>query len=243
MTASSVLGTNCDNVITAVALTMTLGSSGSEYTLSSTSLSYTQGTVAFNTPTVVTVTVTLTEPTASSGNPGYIVGDPITVPSSLFITADTTSGACLTTSATTALSIPFAVNSTFRCTSASPCSTSYYIDTFPSLTITLQRYASQSTESVTVDVSSAGTYGCNTTVYTLNVLYTYAGWVLSPQYYILSAEMTPTDNPEGGAPSDKYFSVNWVYVDPGSVATPPTNLFYEYFDRLWTPLRQQFGMA
>ena len=145
MTASSVSGNDCTNVITAVSLVMTVSSSGSDYTLSSTSLTYTQGTVAMNTPTVVTVTVTLTKPVASSGNPGYIVGDQITIPSSLFIISDTTSGACLTTSSTTALSVPFAVNNTYRCASVSPCSISYYVDSLATQSITLQQYASQST--------------------------------------------------------------------------------------------------
>lgn len=73
---------------------------------------------------------------------------------------------------------------------------------------------------------------------TLNILYSEAGWVLDPQYYILAAKVS-TQTPINILVSRKYFSVNWIYVAPDEISSPPTNYFYQYFSYLWYPLKSK----
>ncbi len=84
--ASSTLGsTTCDNIIKDFTLSATLGySSSAGYTLAS--ISYTQNPVslAFGSELQVKVTISIaTSSPKKSGNPGYIIGKPITMPNGI----------------------------------------------------------------------------------------------------------------------------------------------------------------
>ncbi len=72
----------------------------------------------------------------------------------------------------------------------------------------------------------------------MEIIYSYAGWELDPQYYIVGAKLVSLNSPDTATdPPTKYFGVSWIYVDPKTINTPPDNLFYEYFDDLWRPLK------
>lgn len=150
-------------------------------------------------------------------------------------------GNCATASTNPSISIPFGVSSTYSCPSPSPCNSSYYIDTLGSLNITINKYAFQSTDTITVGGNA--TMGCKAERYTLNILYSSDGWQLDPQYYVLAASMSAAPTPDGSNPTSKYLTITWTYVDPSTVSTPPSNSFYSYFSYLWTPLKQKFGMS
>ena len=123
---------------------------------------------------MVTTTVALTKPSERSGNPGYIVGRNIVILSSLSIITNPSNGNCLT-AASNNISIPFGVQQTYSCVSASPCTNAFYIDSLPSLSISLQKYANDAS-TITVDTSGSSSLGCQTQTYTLDIVYTYDGW-------------------------------------------------------------------
>ena len=154
-----------------------------------------------------------------------------------------TTGVCYTTTgATGSTTLIFGQDAVYRCQSASPCATSYYIDALLTTTFTITQYADQSTTTITVSGTGAAT-NCNYESYTLEVIYSYGGWELDPQYYVVGAKLIPSFSPDSPtAPTTKYMKVKWVYVDPKTVNSPPNNLFYQYFSYLWTPLKQQFGL-
>jgi hypothetical protein len=189
----------------------------------------------------VTVSINIAPATAKSGNPGYLQGKPTTMSGGIAGILDSTTGSCTTSASNPAITLPFAVDKTVSCPSPSPCTNNYYIDTIGSLTLSLNKYAAQSTE--TVSVGGKAALGCKTEHYKLNILYSSNGWLLDPQYYIVAASLSSTTAPDNGTPTTKYLSYSWTYVDPSSVTTPPSNSFYTYFSYLWTPLKQKFGMS
>ena len=65
----------------------------------------------------------------------------------------------------------------------------------------------------------------------LNILYSKAGSSFNQQNYILAARMTAVSGETDW--TTKYLLINWIEVDPSTVITPPSNLFYEYFSYLW----------
>lgn len=202
----------------------------------------TNPSATLNTPLTVTVVVTIAAATAAkSGNPGYLQGKPITM-SNIASIIDSTTSNCATSSSGSAISVPFNVKQTFACSSPTPCSSNYYIDTLAANnSLTINKYASQSTETITV-INNAASVGCLAETYTLTIFYTVDGWLLDPQFYITSAVLTAVAAPNNGTPSKKYLSYEWRYVDPSSVSNPPQNTFYTYFSYLWTPLKQKFGL-
>jgi len=130
-----------------------------------------------------------------------------------------------------------------ECRSADPCNSSYYIDSLPNRTIKFNKYALSSSEVVQLDGTGSLSTDCKNELYEINLLYSYSGWQLDPQYYISSAYLSKRTTTDSTDPTKKYLSFKWIYVDPSSVVTPPTNTFYEYFSSLWTPLKQKFGIS
>jgi hypothetical protein len=117
---------------------------------------------------------TVTTPATTSGNPGYQLGNPITL-ATLSAISDST-GACLTTATATGTTpIVFGQDSVLRCSSPSPCTNTYYLDSLITSTLTVQQYAAQSTVTVTVPASST-TPLCSYESYTLELVYSYSGW-------------------------------------------------------------------
>jgi hypothetical protein len=241
--ASSVSGSNCQNILTRFTLSAVLGYSNGAYTLQSPTVStLTNPSASLNTQYTVTVSVNIAPANnPKSGNPGYLQGKPITMSGGIAAILDSTTGNCATSASGSAISLPFAVSQTLSCPSPSACTNTYYIDSLSSLNLTINKYASQSTDSVSV--SASNTLGCNASSYTLNILYSSNGWVLDPQHYIVGASLTTTPTPDASIPTNKYLNIKWTYVDPTTVSAPPSNSFYTYFSYLWTPLKQKFGIS
>lgn len=146
ITASTVSGTTCNNVLTGLTISYTLSSNGANYILTGVSITPTYTNINFGSTVVVKVTKTVTSPTSTSGNPGYQLGKPITISPSLSSISNPSSGACYTTgSAAGSISILFGQSAAYSCLSTSACSNSYYIDSLLASTIIIQKYASQST--------------------------------------------------------------------------------------------------
>ena len=141
---SSTLGsTTCDNVVNDFTLSATLGYSGGSYSLSS--IIYTPNTMSKNLGSEIQIKVTINIATATqkqSGNPGYIIGKPITMANGIGQILSTVNGIC-TTSATGILTIPFGTNTIYSCPSPVPCPATFYIDTLSSLSMTVNKYATQ----------------------------------------------------------------------------------------------------
>lgn len=241
--ASAPSGSNCQNILTGLSINAVLGYSSGSYTLLSPTISTaTNPSASLNTQYTVTVSINLASPnTAKSGNPGYLQGKAITMTGGIAGILDSTTGNCATSAANVAITVPFGVGKTVSCPSPSPCSSSYYIDTIGSLTLAINKYAAQSTD--TVSVGGDATLGCNAESYTMNILYSSNGWLLDPQHYIVGASLSAKGTPDGSVPTKKYLTFSWTYVDPETVSSPPSNTFYTYFSYLWTPLKQKFGMS
>lgn len=115
----------------------------------------TNPSATLNTALTVTVTITFSSAnTAQSGNPGYLQGNSIKMTTISGISDAT--GACASiagAASNAAISVPFNVKKTVSCSSPTPCASSYYIDSLSNLSITLNKYASQSTETITVGKS------------------------------------------------------------------------------------------
>ena len=234
---------SCSNVLTGMTISYTIATSGTSYVLSSVTITPTYSTIAYGSTSIVSLSVTVTSPASTSGNPGYKIGKPITISPSISTIANPTTGACLTTSSGSTLSLLFGQPVTYSCTSSSPCSISYYVDSIIKSSISIQKYASQSTDTITVSGTSSTADSCNYQTYNLQILYSYSGWSLDPQYYITGATLSGQKSADTTAnPPKKYLSVSWIYTDPESVSTPPSNFFYTYFSNLWTPLKQKFGL-
>ncbi len=125
-------------------MTATLGYSSGSYSLSSVVYAPNTISVTYGGEIQVKVQISLTTSTQQkSGNPGYIIGKPITMTNGIGEILSSTSGIC-STSATGALTIPFGINTVYSCPSPLPCSASYYIDSLSSITLTVNKYASQS---------------------------------------------------------------------------------------------------
>lgn len=232
--------------MTGYTLSGIIGYSGGTYNFQTLTVNTpsTNPSATLNTALTVTVTISFTTAnTAQSGNPGYLQGSSIKMTTISGI-SDTTTGVCATVAgaaSNAAISVPFNVKKTVSCSSPTPCASSYYIDSLSNLSITLNKYASQSTETITVGKSIS--VDCKAESYTLTVLYSVNGWLLDPQYYIVSALLTASPTPDKTDPSTKYLTFDWIYVDPEMVSTPPQNTFYTYFSYLWTPLKQKFGLS
>lgn len=84
---------------------------------------------------------------------------------------------------------------------------------------------------------------CSSERIQLNLIYSRVGWDLDPQYYVAGGSLTTLPTPDSTDPIQKFLEINWIYVDPNTVSTPPTNTFYTYFNYLWTPLKNRFGIA
>lgn len=231
-------------MLTGLAISYTIGSVLGVYTLSAATITPTYSTVALGASTVVTLIRTITTPTTTSGNPGYHLGKAVTVTSTLSAIGDPATGTCYVTGAAAGTTtLLFGESATYRCESPTSCALAYYIDSLLTSTITIQQYASQSTTTVAVTGTSPNT-NCNYEGYTLELVYSYNGWELDPQYYVVGAKLIPSFNPDVQvAPATKYLTVSWVYVDPKTITTPPSNNFYQFFSNLWTPLKQRFGIA
>lgn len=241
---SSVLsGTSaCQYIVTGFSLSGTLSYSSGSYSIQSPPVisTSTNPSASLNTEYAVTVSINLASAnTVRSGNPGYLQGKSITMVGGIGNILNSATGNCAT-SAGVLTDVPFAVDRTFSCPSPSPCSNSYYIDTLGNLSLTINKYASQSIEAITA--SSNISLGCKAETYTLNILYSSDGWVLDPQYYIVAASLTASPTADGTDPTTKYLSLKWTFVDSSTVSNPPSNNFYSYFSYLWTPLKQKFGM-
>ncbi len=237
-------GSSCSNVLTGMTITYSIGTSGTSYIISGVTITPTYSTVAYGSTVLVSLSMTVSSLVSSSGNPGYRLGKPITISPSVFAIGDPTTGTCHTTSTGSTLSLLFGQSATYSCRSTSPCTTSYYIDSLIKSSISIQKYASQSTDTITVSGTSSGKNGCTYESYNLQILYSYSGWSLDPQYYIVGATLSGQNSSDNSTnPSKKYLSVSWIYTDPQSVSTPPSNFFYTYFSYLWTPLKQKFGLS
>jgi hypothetical protein len=138
----------------------TIGTSSTSYVLSSVTITPTYRTVSYGSTVIVSLSVTTTSPASTSGNPGYRLGKPLTISPSIFAIANPTTGACLTTSSSSPLSFLFGQPAIYSCSSSTPCSVSYYIDSIIRSSISIQKYASQSTDTITVSgISTANS--CN----------------------------------------------------------------------------------
>jgi len=215
VTTPSAGGSSCSNVLTGMTISYTIGKSGTSYVLSGVTISPTyNSTVTYGSTVIVSLSVTVNSPVSSSGNPGYRLGKPITISPSIFTIGDPTTRTCYTSSTGSTLDLLFGQSATYSCVSPSPCSTSYYIDSLIQSTISIQKYAFQSTDTITVIGTSSGTNGCKYESYNLQILYSYSGWSLDPQYYIVGASLSGQTSADNSNPSKKYLSVSWVYTDP-----------------------------
>lgn len=177
ITAASLSGSTCNNVLTGLTISYTISSSQNYYTLSSATVTPSYSNIALGSTAITTVTLTVSAPTSTSGNPGYKLGKAITINSALSAITDPSTGNCYAaSSATGTISVLFGQANTYRCTSSSPCSNSYYIDSLLTKTITIQKYAADSTETITVGGTAAGLNGCKYESYSLEIVYSYDGW-------------------------------------------------------------------
>jgi hypothetical protein len=196
-------------------ITYSIGTSGTSYIISGVTITPTYSTVAYGSTVLVSLSMTVSSLVSSSGNPGYRLGKPITISPSVFAIGDPTTGTCHTTSTGSTLSLLFGQSATYSCRSTSPCTTSYYIDSLIKSSISIQKYASQSTDTITVSGTSSGKNGCTYESYNLQILYSYSGWSLDPQYYIVGATLSGQNSSDNSTnPSKKYLSVSWIYTDP-----------------------------
>ena len=101
----------------------------------------------------------------------------------------------------------------------------------------------KSSDNSTIQVSGTGPSinTCNSQQIVLNIIYSTGGWTADSQNYIVGAEITTVASSDSYW-NKKYFKVNWIYVDPSSITTPPQNNFYQYFSYIWKPLREYFGV-
>ncbi len=149
-------------MLTGLTVAYTIASTGSSYSLSGVSITPTYSNVNFGSTVVVTVSQTATTPSSNSGNPGYQLGKPLTISPVLSAVGNPTTGVCYTTAgASGSLVILFGQSASYSCTSPSPCSTSYYIDSLLTSTITIQKYASKSAAVITVSGTGATLNGCS----------------------------------------------------------------------------------
>ena len=147
-----------------------------------------------------------------------------------------TDGSCMT-SAGSDLYLNFGVNQSWSChASTNPCAGSFYVDTLAAGTLDLKKYA---TGTEAVNIVGLTENSCSKQSITLNIVYSSAGWLLDPQYYIMGAVVTLSSGPDPTW-TQKYFNVKWLYADPSTISSPPTNSFYEYFSLLWQPLQTRF---
>lgn len=138
---ATVVGSSCNNMVTAQAIAITLSSVGAVYVIEAISVNLTQENVDFSVnkvyPIKTTITITKSPSTVTyPGNPGYIMGKPVKLDnagvSQNFQIADST-GNCLTTPTTSTpptstVSLLFGQNAVYSCTANNPCSNSFYID-------------------------------------------------------------------------------------------------------------------
>jgi hypothetical protein len=129
----------------------------------------------------VKTTVTINKPsTSTSGNPGYVLGKPVTFLNSganfnLFNIGDS-SGNCVA-SGSTPYSVNFGQNSIQTCVSASPCGSSLYIDSLiKQISLTINQYASQSASTISVTGTSASFNSCSYQTIVLDIVYSQDGW-------------------------------------------------------------------
>lgn len=225
-------------MITSASVTLTLTSTGSSYNLSSAVLSVTQATKSIGVSYSIPVSVSVSIPTSSSGNPGYQLGKKITLHSNLYVIQNPSTGTCYTTGSNlSTISMFFGLNQIFSCVGSSSCSNNFYIDTILQSSWSIQKYALNSTDNITVTgTGKSFNTSCNSERIILNIIYSQDGWELDPQYYITGASMTTVSSPENTT-TNRYFQINWIYADPSTVSTPPSNTFYTYFSYLWTPLK------
>lgn len=160
LTTPSVVGTACNDVLTGITISYTISSSNSAYVLSNPTITPVYSSVTIGDTSVVTLIVSVSSPASNSGNPGYQLGKSITITPSLSAIANPTTGECYAT-ATGSITAYFGQTSSYQCLSTTPCSNSYYIDSLLSSTIKIQKYASQSTETITVTGTNANSNGCN----------------------------------------------------------------------------------
>lgn len=137
----------------------------------------------------IKTTIVVNKPANStqySGNPGYMMGKPITIQNAgsaftLYNIADT-SGNCIAASSaggvgSTTTSVLFGQNIAYSCISTNPCSSSLYIDSLIKLTgLKIQKWAKGSTDSISVSGTGTSTNSCNFQTIVLNILYSSAGW-------------------------------------------------------------------
>lgn len=165
---------------------------------------------------------------SSSGNPGYLFGKPLQYVSGGIYSITDANQNCVTNSSvnpSSSLNIKFGINETFTCFTSTPCSSTLYIDQIPlASSFKPSKYAQPTTEPANIAAISSN---CNIESYTFHILYSYSGWVMDPQYYIIGSTFTATQsvNPI----RMKQLNVKWIKVEPSQVYTPPTNYFYTYF--------------
>lgn len=174
-----------------------------------------------------------------AGNPGYWMGKQVAVERvngtafSLLSIGDS-SGSCYLTSNTdpsSSIELVFGQNAVYSCQlpSSSPCSSSLYIDSLPLTPLQIKKWPQSSPATIPITLpSSPATTLCSQQLITLNILYSTGGLVSDLQNYVIGAEMTTKASSETTF-DRKYLKVNWVYVDPGVVAGPKENYFYQYF--------------
>jgi hypothetical protein len=160
-TASTVSATTCSNILSSVTITLTLTSTGTVYQLSSATVaSNYEASVAHGTTVNVAVNVVVNNvAVAVSGSPGYQVGKAVKMVSAIPAIGDA-DGNCRTTAAGS-LPISFGVAQTFSCKAVTPCTTAYIVDTIGKSTISVQKYASKSSDLITVSGTSATLNTCN----------------------------------------------------------------------------------
>lgn len=97
ITAATVSGTNCNNVLTGLTVTYTVSSTQSAYVISAATITPIYTNVAFGTKAIVTLVHTPTAPVSFAGNPGYQGGKTVTITPALSAMANPTTGVCYTT--------------------------------------------------------------------------------------------------------------------------------------------------
>jgi hypothetical protein len=150
-------------MITTASVAFTLASSGNAYVLSNNpSLLVNQTSLNIGKTYSIAVTVSVSMPSSLSGNPGYQIGKNIIFNSTIYSIGDPVTGACYgTPNSSSTISVPFGLNQIFSCISNSSCPSNYYIDTIAQSVLTIQKYGSKSTDTITVGGTGVTVNTCN----------------------------------------------------------------------------------
>ena len=175
-----------------------------------------------------TINVNLAPGTLSyAGNPGYQMNKPILMEKagsafSILKIMDA-SGNCVqaaNSNSSSTVDILFGQNTVYSCIASDPCSNGLYIDQIAASSFSIKKWARGSDSTVAVAGTGPSVNTCQAQQIVINILYSTAGWVVDPQNYIIGAEITTKPAIESNW-NRKYLKINWIYVYPNTISTPP----------------------